>query len=67
MAFLSKVFKGKDSSSIKSSKTVRDNGVPPPLPKPKWEDAWTRKDVDADEVAELLHVCSQEMKSRGVP
>lgn len=40
--------------------------APAPAPKkPRWEDAWARKDVEDDEVEELLHVCNQEMKSRG--
>jgi len=33
--------------------------------KPKWEDAWTLKEVQPEEVQELIRVCTQEMKSRG--
>jgi hypothetical protein len=35
-------------------------------PKPKWEEAWSRKEVEPEEVQELIHVCTQEMKSRGM-
>ena len=34
-------------------------------PKPRWEDAWTRKTVDPDEVQELLRGCTLELKSKG--
>ena len=33
--------------------------------KPKWEDAWSRKDVEPEEVQELLRYCTYEIKSRG--
>jgi hypothetical protein len=66
--FFSKVFKSKDGSSIqsKSKKTA-----PQPLPEvvavepPQWQDAWSRKEVEPDEVQELLRGCTHEMKSRG--
>jgi hypothetical protein len=35
------------------------------LQKPKWDDAWTRKTVEPEEVRELLHGCTEELKSRG--
>ena len=35
-------------------------------PKPKWEEAWSRTEVQPEEVQELIHVCTQEMKSRGM-
>lgn len=64
MGVFSKVFKAKDGATrSQSSKAVG----PPPISTKKqiWEDAWTRKEVGADEVEELLRVCTQEMKSRG--
>ncbi|KAK1238309.1 hypothetical protein MKX07_006455 [Trichoderma sp. CBMAI-0711] len=36
------------------------------LQKPKWDDAWTRKTVEPEEVRELLHGCTEELKSRGL-
>ncbi|KAK5088522.1 multicopy suppressor of a budding defect [Lithohypha guttulata] len=34
--------------------------------KPKWEDAWQRTRVDPEEVVELLHCCTAEIKSRAL-
>jgi hypothetical protein len=34
-------------------------------PKPKWEEAWSQKEVLPEEVQELVHVCTQEIKTRG--
>lgn len=34
--------------------------------KPRWEDSWQRTRVDPEEVAELLHGCTAEIKSRGM-
>jgi hypothetical protein len=33
--------------------------------KPVWEDAWQRTSVAPEEVHELLHGCTLELKSRG--
>ena len=33
--------------------------------KPKWDDAYTRPSVEAEEVHELLHFCTAELKARG--
>jgi hypothetical protein len=35
-------------------------------PKPRWEDAWTRKLVEPEEVQELISGCTVELKSRGM-
>lgn len=41
--------------------------VPAPPPKPLWVgDAWTRKEVEAEEIQELLRGCTIEMKSRAL-
>jgi len=64
MGFFSK-FKSKDKGAgtvtpKPKKKPVQTNGaVPAPPPKPHWDDAWTRKDVEPEEVQELI------MKSRG--
>ena len=39
--------------------------VPVPPSKPLWEDAWTRKEVEPEEIQELLRGCTHELKSRG--
>lgn len=39
----------------------------PTAQRPTWQDAWTRTEVAPEEVQELLHVCTQEMKSRCEP
>jgi hypothetical protein len=69
MPFFKNVFKSKDGSrsASKASKypdqTSADAAGPP---KPRWEDAWARKDVAPEEIQELIHVCTQEMKSRAL-
>jgi hypothetical protein len=55
--------KGKDGPA-KIKKGVQQVVTQEPQ-KPRWEDAWTRKSVDAEEVQELLHGCTVELKSRG--
>lgn len=35
--------------------------------KPRWEDAYTRKTVEPEEIHELLHYCTAELKARGMP
>ena len=45
------------------------NGALPPAPPPKplWEgDAWIRKEVEPEEVQELVRGCTNEMKSRAL-
>ncbi|KAL2020730.1 hypothetical protein VTK56DRAFT_8030 [Thermocarpiscus australiensis] len=34
--------------------------------KPRWEDAWTRKTVEPDEVQELIRFCTEELKARAL-
>ncbi|MCJ1389339.1 hypothetical protein MMC18_002195 [Xylographa bjoerkii] len=65
MPFFSNIFKNKDAASAK--KQAQQNGAAPvALPKPRWEDAWTRKDVEPEEVQELLRCCTYEIKSRAL-
>ena len=68
MPFFSKVFKSKDgpgtaSKSKKQSQQPNTASVAPP--KPRWADAWTRKDVEPEEIQELLRGCISELKARG--
>jgi hypothetical protein len=59
--------KGKDGPQkpSKSKKNASQAPVEQVAAKPKWEDAWLRKTVDPEEVQELLHGCTLELKSRG--
>jgi hypothetical protein len=34
--------------------------------KPKWDDAYTRPYVEPEEIHELLHYCTAELKARGM-
>ena len=71
MPFFSRVFKkdkDKDGTRAKvKSKKYPDQSSPAPVvpPKPRWADAWSRKDVEPEEVQELLRGCTFELKSRG--
>jgi hypothetical protein len=60
--------KGKDGPAkvSKSKKGTPQNTFNDPPPKPRWEDAWTRKTVEPEEVQELLRGCTLELKSRGM-
>ena len=71
MGFFSKAFRSKDKDGgtptpKTKKKNVYTNGaVPAPPPKPHWDDAWTRKEVEPEEIQELLRGCTNELKSRG--
>lgn len=55
--------KGKDGSKKKKNGF---NDLSDQLPaKPKWEDAWTRKTVEPEEIHELIRCCTEELKARG--
>jgi len=62
MPFFSNIFKGKDGHSKRHAK---QNGIVEAPAQPRWEDAWQRKEVDPEEVQELLRYCTYEIKSRG--
>ncbi|KAJ9646615.1 hypothetical protein H2199_002664 [Coniosporium tulheliwenetii] len=68
MPFFSRVFKHRDGprASSKLDKHANGNDSAVALPKPRWEDAWSRKEVAPEEIQELIHVCTQEMKSRAL-
>ncbi|KAF1999422.1 DUF1708-domain-containing protein [Amniculicola lignicola CBS 123094] len=63
MPFFKNVFRSKDKADKHAHNTAAAPAAPP---KPRWEDAWSRKDVAPEEMQELIHVCSQEMKSRAL-
>ncbi|KAI9751447.1 MAG: hypothetical protein M4579_006057 [Chaenotheca gracillima] len=67
--FFSKVFKGKEgnSTSPKSKRHAAPNAASDLAPpKPRWEDAWDRKEVEPEEVQVLLRMCTTELKSRAL-
>ncbi|KAF1842681.1 uncharacterized protein K460DRAFT_356509 [Cucurbitaria berberidis CBS 394.84] len=66
MPFFKNVFKSKDGSRSASKAGKYGDEQPVAPPKPRWEDAWSRKDVAPEEIQELVHVCTQEMKSRAL-
>ncbi|KAK5124114.1 hypothetical protein LTR85_001817 [Meristemomyces frigidus] len=58
--------KGANSASKVKSKTQLEqtNGKPVAPLKPRWESSWSSKTVALEEVEELIHACTAEMKSR---
>jgi hypothetical protein len=60
--------KSKDGPAkvTKTKKGAAQNAAPQAPPKPRWEDAWTRKTVEPEEIQELLHGCTVELKSKGM-
>jgi hypothetical protein len=57
--------KGRDGPS-KVKKGAQHAAINEAPIKPRWEDAWTRKTVDPQEVQELLRGCTVELKARGM-
>ncbi|KJZ77455.1 hypothetical protein HIM_03179 [Hirsutella minnesotensis 3608] len=47
-------------------KNALDDSASSHLQKPRWDDAYTRKTVDPEEIHELLHYCTAELKARGL-
>lgn len=68
MPFFSRVFKARDehNATAKSKKQPINGGTDTVLsPIRRWDDAYARTEVDPVEVEELIHGCTQEVKSRG--
>ncbi|KAF1810679.1 hypothetical protein P152DRAFT_93337 [Eremomyces bilateralis CBS 781.70] len=63
MSFFSRVFRSKGAASKKNALPQND---PVSKPKPRWEDAWSRTELASEEVRELIHECTHEMKSRAL-
>ncbi|RAL12272.1 morphogenesis protein [Aspergillus homomorphus CBS 101889] len=65
MPFFTRVFRSKDANaSKKNAKTPEVEHKGPA--KPTWTDAWQRTEVAPEEVQELLHGCTQELKARAL-
>ncbi|KAL8653837.1 MAG: hypothetical protein Q9210_001867 [Variospora velana] len=57
---------GAGPTSKSKSQPHLNGNAPTPPPKPRWADAWLRKDVEPDEVQELLRGCTNELKARAL-
>ncbi|THY02666.1 DUF1708-domain-containing protein [Aureobasidium pullulans] len=67
MVFLSKVFKSKDSSKAGTKHKVQQVDTSQrhmPLVKPRFVSTWNSKEIDPEEVEELIQVCTLILKSR---
>jgi len=64
MPFFKNVFKSKDGP--RSASKAANHDEPAAKPKPRWEESWSRKEVAPEDIQELIHGCTQEMKSRGM-
>ena len=58
--------RAKGSQPTSKSKTGSDLTNGNALPKPKYQSNWSSKSVVPEEVEELIHICTAEMKSRGM-
>ena len=70
MPFLSRLLKSRDGTKTPTktrsrNRSPQNEAVLLLPPKPRWEDAWLRKNVEPEEVQELLRGCTEEVKSRG--
>ncbi len=55
------------ATRIKSKKGQNLNGLVDQLPqKARWDDAYTRKFVESEEIQELVARCPEELKARGM-
>lgn len=57
-------FKNKGAQPASKNKNAADAGSIAPQP-PRWQSTWNSKTVVPEEVEELVHACTAEMKSRG--
>ena len=66
-AFFSKVFKAKDGAPSPSAKarTNAANDADVNAARAYRGDAWSRSEVEPDEVQHLIRACTHEVKSRG--
>lgn len=57
--------KGKDGSTKKKKGANLDAADQQPA-KPRWDDAYTRKTVEPEEIQDLIRRCTEELKARGM-
>ena len=55
--------RGRDAKSKKknAASSLNENVAP----KPFWDDAYTRKSVEPEEIHDLIRYCTEELKARG--
>ncbi|WYZ44308.1 hypothetical protein EsH8_VII_000744 [Colletotrichum jinshuiense] len=58
--------KSKDSSQKRSKKGLKFDAADQLPSKPKWDDAYTRKTVDPEEIQDLIRRCTTELKARAL-
>ncbi|KAK4105389.1 hypothetical protein N658DRAFT_482892 [Parathielavia hyrcaniae] len=56
----------KGNGKLKSKKGALDQLANQQPKKPRWDDAWTRKTIEPDEVQELIRFCTEELKARAL-
>lgn len=62
-------FRNKSAQNTKDRKPQQDavgNGVAAAPVKPRWQSTWTSAEIVPEEVEELVHGCTAEMKLRGM-
>ena len=65
MPFFSKVFKHRDAASAIAKKhAMLAESTPAPVYKPRYASTWDSAEVVLDEVVDLIHACTAELKSR---
>lgn len=65
MTFLSRVFRHRDESGKKTTQAQQDSSGQRSAPvRPRYVSTWDSTHVEPDEVEELLHSCTVEIKSR---
>jgi hypothetical protein len=56
----------KGNGKLKSKKGALDQLANQQPQKPRWDDAWTRRTIEPEEVQELIRFCTEELKARGM-
>jgi hypothetical protein len=56
----------KGNGKLKSKKGALDQLANQQPQKPRWDDAWTRKTIEPEEVVQLIRFCTEELKARGM-
>ena len=56
----------KGNGKLKSKKGALDQLANQQPQKPRWDDAWTRKTIEPEEVQQLIRFCTEELKARGM-
>ena len=64
MPFFSR-FKHKGGPAVSRPKTDGDSSRPAVQQRPRYQSSWNSATVVPEEVEELVHACTLEMKSRG--